>query len=403
MITIFDNPLCVGMALFVFLVAILSSYILWLAHNAPVEETNWEEIVTETPGSFMQIDINTAGLFKKYRADQIAEAKVLADQYLDSKKSTALIARRTAYTQAANLSCRMLAKATGSGLQPETTIPSILSSLAKNETVRMNMDGGKRQVKVSCSRIFSSIAVSDAAPTVENTHPAELLSWFGKFETEGCQYCAQFMQDLASVTTILNTLKDSEENTLNNARAYMEVLDHGLSFDFLASEDNEWIIHLTVFSWIGLIIAAYAQLVVNMNERNPTGLTFIFTLFRFITAPVIAFVFVATISYGLVDEPIALNHTPMFVIFAFATGYMSESFNLMLRAGLNNLIPSFGINAEKIKGATDLKAAAKKILSRPKQRPQSGTTLPELEKALQITVDDGLATMEANAAVKLNY
>ena len=403
LIKFFDSPLCAGLALLLILITILGIYILWSFRTSPVMETNWEEMVTAPSGRFLEININMAGLFKKYRADHIADAKTLADQYLDSHRADAFEARRSTYQRIAVLGCHIKASS-GAGASRSATSPNVISSLLKNQTVYIHLDNGEQSIRVPCSKMFPQKPNVSEDIAIKLTTPQDLLAWVDNVSNNLCQDCTSLKNDLEASKTYLNDLINSEDNLIRNARAYFEALDDGLSFDFLLSEDPYvWVIHLIVWSWIGVIVSGFAQIVVKLNNREPAGLNFIFISIRFITAPIIAFVFVATITYGLTDKPVALNHAPMFLIFAFATGYMSESFNLMLRQGLNRLIPSFGLDTAKLKDAADMKAAARRILTRPKSRVNAVATIPELEKTLTNRITEIIAEAEAKAAKIMHY
>ena len=403
LIKFFDSPLYVGLALFLILTTILGSYILWNVHTSAVEETNWEEMVTAPPGRFLEIDINMAGLFKKYRADHIADAKTLADQYLDSHMADAFEARRSTYQRIAVLGCHIRASS-DAGANRSATTPDVISSLLKNQTVYVHLDGGEQSIRVLCSKMFPQKPNVSEDIAIKLMAPQDLLAWVENVRNNLCQHCSSLKNDLDASKTYLNDLINSEDSLIRNARAYFKALDDGLSFDFLLSEDPYvWVIHLIVWSWIGVIMSSFAQIVVKLNNREPAGLNFIFISIRFITAPIIAFVFVATITYGLTEKPVALNHAPMFLIFAFATGYMSESFNLMLRQGLNRLMPSFGLDPAKLKDAADMKAAARRILTRPKSRVNAVATIPELEKTLTDKITEIIAEAEAKSSEMMHY
>lgn len=399
----FDSPLRFGVALFVSLVVILTIYTSWLALKSPLAKTNWQETVTEVPGDFLSVDINMGGLFKKYRADHIAAAKNLADHYLDGRRETAFAARLHIYRRVALFGCRFMANS-GGGRPPIATTPDIVLLLAQDEHVQSIVDNGKRRVITKCSQVLPNMTSATVDGAVRSTRPMELLNWVTSVKAGRCQVCGnKFESDVAAVVAQLNQLIVSESLLINNARAFLETLDYGISFDFLAGDSYEWIIHLAVFSWIGVITSGFALLVKNINDRKPTGMAFIFITMRAITAPIIGFIVVATITYGLTSEPVALNHSPLFVIFAFTAGYFSESFNLMLREGLNHILPSWGIDPDKIKGAAKVVDAKQRVLTRPKKPLEAGQTLTDLKKDLRTDVVNGLAEAEAKAVDLLTY
>jgi hypothetical protein len=92
----------------------------------------------------------------------------------------------------------------------------------------------------------------------------------------------------------------------------------------------------------------------------------------------------------------------MLLIFAFASGYLSESFNLMLREGLNHLIPNFGVKASRLAGAADVEAALSAVKVAAEIHVPAPRDLTGLRAALRGTTERVLAETEANVADRMD-
>ncbi len=394
-----DDKVRVGIVLLVILLAILVPWLSWSMHR-DVPGPNFQDLARARSAAILQLDVNIAALLGSYRADAVADAVSMAGQYLDFHRDAALGHRRVAYHQAAVLACSLAL----SGLV--NSVPPVLADLAQDEIVTVRVDGNQRAVEARCgNRLRASSLSSDVL--LRTTEPAVIVSWLqssGLLSETGCSFCTRAQTlELDAVTDVVTQLTQEEARLIGNAIDYLSTLADGPSLDFLASENYEWLIHLTAISWIGVIIATYANLVVSINDRTPIGLIAVYTMIRFVTAPIIAVVLVASINYGLTNEPMALNHSPLFLLFAFASGYMSESFNLMLRQGLNKLVPSFGLNAENMKGAADLQEATDRILKLPNPSLKPPSSVAELEERLHSDIDGGVLETEARVVRSTTY
>ena len=381
LINLFDNKVRAGVTLIILFVLILGLYFIWALQRMP-PQLDWDHVVRLQPGAFLELIIDIPALQRQYRADATSEAVERAENYMFRVRDNALEQRRQTYARTAILACEVASW--------DHTSPSIFAALSRNQFVTVPVDGGERSLKVRCDELLPPQSETEDT-LLRSTPPKRVLDWVEKIGEQLPN------RSLEAIETDLHKLVEFERDIVENARNYVRSLSSGLSFGFLYAKKYEWLVHLLVWSWAGVIMAGFARLVLKIQNREPFGLSFVFVSLRFFTAPIIALVFVATISYGLTSESIALHHQPMFLIFAFASGYFSESFNLMLRKGLNSILPSFGINAARVSGAADLKTAVRNIQGAPSFESES----PESLSGLKVVLDRSIKRVgsETTAAV----
>jgi uncharacterized membrane protein YhaH (DUF805 family) len=225
--------------------------------------------------------------------------------------------------------------------------------------------------------------------------------WFAQQAKNGLLNSRQMLAADEAADMFTQQLQQEQRLLERIVNAFKLEIDSTIHFNFVRGDYYQWIVHLTFISWFGVLISTLAAIVNGLVNKSFSGLVMVLMFPKFITAPVIAIVFVATIIYGLSSEDIVLTHPAMFIIFAFMTGYMSESFNLMLREGLNRLLPSFGIDASKLKQSKEANQVADATIAKATMSPQ-GENLSELSRALKNYSKDELSKTEALIVKKIN-
>lgn len=364
-------------------------YVIWVNFNGDsIEDRQKKEqariavAVSFQTFGYMQVQVDFAALSKYYRSDKLLARIQIAEEYIDRNRPAYLKSRQVKLTTAAQTACQIGAVG---------AIPPVLIKLAEGMTYSKMQDGV--QMMAPCRTVLGQVA-GKTEDLVSSANLMTVINWLREYTPIGSEQTA---------LTLMTEQYDAEQAMLEQARRTIGTVNDDLSFAFLESEGYGWIYHLAVFSIIGVLMRAMLKLVTNTVTAKETGLGVLLVFPRLITAPVVAVVVVATIVYGLSADELNLSHNPLFIIFAFASGFMSESFTNMLKEGLDRLLPSIALDASQLKGAQNIKAYAKHRLAQSPFRAGEMTTLADFKTQARKAIADEKTRTEAKAADKITY
>ena len=138
----------------------------------------------------------------------------------------------------------------------------------------------------------------------------------------------------------LGRLAEIEKDELNNWLAAKNIssnLQSDLDLEWLWIDDSGWVWELAFWCWFGVLTNTGFAIISALKKPNYSeeGFKPDFVLFMFpkmLFAPFIAIVVASFILAGLTDFNLSLANAPVFLIFAFFSGFFSERFAEIVRS-----------------------------------------------------------------------
>jgi hypothetical protein len=320
-------------------VALLMVYLLFITFSTKCEkcDSDISSLVYPDESSVVTLVFNNNLLLQRFKQDKLKTAIEQAEKLLNAQRPMFEQSRKELLNSYAGLACDISITT--------KNMPAALQKQAAKIKVMPSTSMLKNPQSVDCGELNDSqISIISGENTMVIAQ-----QWFAQQAKNGLLNSRQMLAADEAADMFTQQLQQEQRLLERIVNAFKLEIDSTIHFNFVRGDYYQWIVHLTFISWFGVLISTLAAIVNGLVNKSFSGLVMVLMFPKFITAPVIAIVFVATIIYGLSSEDIVLTHPAMFIIFAFMTGYMSESFNLMLREGLNRLLPSFGIDASKLK------------------------------------------------------
>jgi hypothetical protein len=152
----------------------------------------------------------------------------------------------------------------------------------------------------------------------------------------------------------LDSLQSTENEIWNETLEQAMNLRDDLSFSWIWIGEGLWIFELIFWSWIGVIINSMIAILETMRSKSDTGVDsykaehFVTIVPKFFMAPVMALMVSALVVLGVTEGNISLANAPMFLVFAFISGFASERFTAIVRAAVERLLPRLNVSQSKL-------------------------------------------------------
>lgn len=331
----FANPGHSFLILAALTVIITISYMLFTQY-AGNDETNEEEylknLVTLSDAGYLQLSYKDAPLESRYSRVRINNIKQLIEADLDNLRTPLFRQRVGALEQAAYVLCAQDGKTGNLPMSP----PIVVAQLARSHSVEIEIIPNNASISRTerCGGSWTS-GLPEQRPSdamfERKGLVAESIIFFKALDAR-----PGGASDYGHVIKVLKAQKEAEHAVIEDAKAELIAVEDNLSFGFLSSGgEDAWIFHLIVWSWFGVIASSLVGMSTSIIQGKYDGLMFGFVWMKFILAPLIATVVAAVFGAGLTQNEFNLAHQPIFLMFAFFSGFFSERFTETLRMAAN--------------------------------------------------------------------
>lgn len=364
-------------------------------YSASCGDTFWPNRgVKQSEVGYMTLDFDDAYLERRFRRDKINEFKDYAQAELNAKRQRLFDARRAALEEAAILVCRY-------GGDGHT--PPLLAGLVLGKNVRV---GASVTSQLTCTEKSVGAGIEPTTLAIERADLAQLITWLqarggissvGAIDFGDPAICAR-LESLSGSTAaeaiaILARQGCDEAQTIQGMRNELLTLDYAVSFAFLDGTGAKWILHLIAWSLFGLFANSLAGLMKAVKNNSYNGLIFAFIYPKMLLAPLIAVVVVALVVYGLFTTQLNLANQPMFLVFAFLSGYASEKFNGILQDAAHGILASQKFDQKKLESAMSV---ARIPYPSPPKLNEKPETVSDFEKNAALAADHAIVTTLAD-------
>jgi len=318
-----------------FLVALVILYALF-AFAAFPRGVVWENVASYRSGLFLDVQYDETMLRRFFPDQRVKAVKESADRFLKSKRNVLLEQRRTVLENAAEAACLH-------GDLRHSLPPRLLRRLMADEDLKVFDDDGE-EVAVRCGLTDNLASVSDTelAKAQMNAIVDYLKLQIGDAGGQAKIYLQEALKGIEAHQKAVNSV-------LEDVKARIRALEYDLDFQWLGSEGATWIVHLIVWSWLGLVANTLIGAMKALKENTYSGVIAVFFFPKLILSPLVAIPVIATIAYGITDVNLRLSNQPMFLLVAFSSGFASEGFNGLLQRAVNAILAAGRADSEKLR------------------------------------------------------
>lgn len=331
----FADPGISFLTLAVLTVVIAVGYMLYTqvaTNDQAAQEQQLKDFVTLSDVGYLQLSYKDAPLEQRFSRVRINDIKQLIEADLARLRAPLFSQRVGALEQAAYVLCAQDGKTRDLPMSP----PATLAQLARSHSVDIELFPGVSE-RTHAGRCGASWVAG-----LPDERPADALLERNGVIQESINFFTALdarpggASGYGHVIAALKAQKAAEDAVIADAKEELVAVEDNLSFGFLASGGkNAWIFHLIVWSWFGVIASSLVGMSTSIIQNKYDGLMFGFVWMKFILAPLIAIVVAAVFGAGLTQNNFNLAHQPIFLMFAFFSGFFSERFTETLRMAAN--------------------------------------------------------------------
>lgn len=158
--------------------------------------------------------------------------------------------------------------------------------------------------------------------------------------------------DATRLLAALEAQIERENERKERLRSEVHVLDAALSFSWLLIDHSNWVWEVVAWTWFGVLANTLIALIHSSRDKNYKADEFVLVFPKLLLAPLLSVVCVALWSSGFTSAPVTFVNLPLFLVFSFSLGLVTEQLYDLLRSSARWLVERFlPIDQEKMAAA----------------------------------------------------